>query len=735
MATIPGPLDTVSGIDAQALELEKSSILVVDDLPEKLLVFGTLLEELGQDLVFVRSGAEALREVLKREFAVILLDVNMPDIDGFETASLIRQYKRSAHTPIIFITAYADEMQTHRGYSLGAVDYILSPVVPEVLRSKVKVFVDLHNMQRRVRRQAEHQVALAASEAGRRAAEENTRRSNFLAEVSRVLGGSLDVDIGMRELLRLLVPQVADSAVLALVDQSAGGAHRVLTCGRGGPAEPGAVTLHERDFASLPESGRRSFEDVFGGRVRVALHGGDAVLPAGPMFGLVHGGRVLGALLVQERADHRDWPLMDELAGRAAIAFENARLYRNLQAEIEERRQAEARLRESNQRKDEFLAMLSHELRNPLAPIRNALEVIRRVAPPDPKLAWATDVTGRQVSHLTRLVEELLDVARISQGKISLQLEPVDLVAVLEHSVETARPLIDSRSHRLVVSTPPHPVWLRGDFARLSQVVSNLLNNAAKYTPEGGRIQLLLTAADGHAQIAVRDNGIGIEPELLPNVFELFEQGKRALDRSQGGLGIGLTLVQRLVELHHGRIKAHSDGLGAGSDFVITLPCLSEVRPAADAPPTPRAAATPAACRVLVVDDNLDAADTISLFLQIEGHVVQTAADGAQALASAATFQPVVVVLDIGLPLVDGYEVARRLRRQPGTRDALLVALTGYGQKGDQALAMEAGFDCHLVKPADPCVLAERIRSWRLGEGEPGMRSAPGAAPSAASGP
>jgi CheY-like chemotaxis protein len=293
---------------------------------------------------------------------------------------------------------------------------------------------------------------------------------------------------------------------------------------------------------------------------------------------------------------------------------------------------------------------------------------------------------------------------------------------------------VDAKAHRLVVTLPPHPVWLRGDFARLSQVVSNLLNNAAKYTPEGGVIQLVLSAADGQAQVAVRDNGIGIEPELLPNVFELFEQGKRSLDRSQGGLGIGLTLVQRLVELHHGGIAAHSGGLGEGSEFVITLPCMAEVRPADQPAPLPPAAAPqPAACRVLVVDDNLDAADTIALFLQIEGHVVQTAADGAQALSSAATFQPDVVVLDIGLPLVDGYEVARRLRRQPATRDALLVALTGYGQKGDQAQAMEAGFDCHLVKPADPCVLAERIRSWRL-HGEPGTRTASLAGPAALGG-
>ncbi|MEW6706900.1 MAG: response regulator [Pseudomonadota bacterium] len=721
MTSVPMPLDPLPPDESD----DKASILIVDDLPEKLLVFGTVLEELGQHLVFVHSGAEALREVLRREFAVILLDVNMPDIDGFETASLIRQYKRSAHTPIIFITAYADEMQTNRGYSLGAVDYILSPVVPEVLRSKVKVFVDLHIMQRRVRRQAESRVALAAAEAARRAAEENTRRSNFLSHVSRVLGGSLDVEVGMRQLLDLVVPEVSDCAALTVVDPGQTPA-RALVCRAGAS---GRRVTTEHPYAELPPSLHAAFADVLDARVRIALHqpapaGGEEApalrLPAGPVFALVHGERVLGALLVAGKGDTRDWPMFEELAGRAAIAFENARLYRSLQVEIEERRQAEARLRESNQRKDEFLAMLSHELRNPLAPIRNALEVIRRVAMPDPKLAWATEVSDRQVAHLTRLVEELLDVARISQGKIALQTETLDLLKVLAYGVETARPLIEGRSHRLQLQLPSQPVWLRGDFARLSQVVSNLLNNAAKYTPEGGSIVLALTVEQGQAHVSVRDNGIGIEPELLPNVFELFEQGKRGLDRSQGGLGIGLTLVQRLVEMHHGRVEVRSGGAGQGSEFVVTLPCLSQVHGGADEPPA--AASQPVAapgCRVLVVDDNLDAADTVAMYLEIEGHAVQTAADGAQALTSAATFCPDVVVLDIGLPQLDGYEVARRLRQLAPTRQSLLIALTGYGQKGDQEQALAAGFDCHLVKPADPRILVERIARWRRDRGAP----------------
>jgi CheY-like chemotaxis protein/two-component sensor histidine kinase len=363
--------------------------------------------------------------------------------------------------------------------------------------------------------------------------------------------------------------------------------------------------------------------------------------------------------------------------------------------------------------------MLSHELRNPLAPIRNAVEVIRRVAGADPKLTWATDITDRQVRQLTRLVEELLDVARISQGKITLQMESVDLLAVVAHGVETVRPTIEGRGHRLQLQLPSQPVWLRGDFARLSQVVANLLHNAAKYTPDGGALQLALCNEDGQAVVSVRDNGIGIEPELLPNVFELFEQGKRSLDRSQGGLGVGLTLVQRLVQLHHGRIEARSAGAGQGAEFLVRLPCLREV-----AAPAPVAASrpgmAPVAHRVLVVDDNLDAADTVAMFLRLEGHSVETAADGPQALARAATFEPEVVVLDIGLPGLDGYEVARRLRQAPRGDALLLIALTGYGQRGDQAQAQAAGFDRHLVKPADPTLLTQLMDEWRRSRpGEP----------------
>ena len=686
---------------------EKSSILIVDDLQEKLLVFKTVLEDLEQNLVMVRSGSEALREVLARDFAVILLDVNMPDIDGLETARLIRRYKKSAHTPIIFITAYADEMQTAQGYSLGAVDYILSPVVPDVLRSKVRVFVELYQMQQRTKAMAGEQVARARAEAARIAAEETTRRSNFLAKASHELGASLDLEHGMRRLLELVVPQMADRAAL-VVDAEA---EKPLVFLRSDNRTDAAT-----DYAALPENLRTALQRVV--REGLPLEGETVCYP------LRNGERTLGALALSSYSSTpsllpRDLVTLQELVSRAAIALDNARLYSSLQREIVRSREAEEELQDANRRKDEFLAMLSHELRNPLAPIRNAVEVIRRLAPPDPKLTMARDVVDRQVTLLARLVEELLDVSRISQGKIALKKEPVDLARIIAHSVETSRPLIDARAQALSVSVPAAPVWLSADFARLSQVVSNLLNNASKYTGEGGRIELTASAEAGEARIVVRDNGAGIEPQLLHKVFDLFVQGERALDRGQGGLGIGLTLVKRLVELHNGRVDAASDGPGRGAIFTVTLPCIAAVEPQRQDQqyPVPKSSEVYGR-RVLVVDDNVDAAESTAAFLRLEGHEVKAVHDGLQALASLKVFDPHVVVLDIGLPGLDGYAVARQLRSRGDTSHVLLVALTGYGQKEDRSKAAEAGFDYHFVKPADPRDIQTAIERGRNTAGD-----------------
>lgn len=694
---------------------EKVHILIVDDLPEKLLVFKTVLEELGQELVFVRSGREALREVLQREFAVILLDVNMPEIDGFETAALLRQYKRSADTPIIFITSYADEIQTERGYSMGAVDYIQSPVVPHILRSKVRVFVRLFALQRQIRLQANADAALASAEAARGVAEANDRRSALLARASHALYASLEVGVTTRAFTDLLLPQLASVALLLPGDGDAPADSAIVA------TDAGAV--HERPPSELDPALRATLDQVRQGRRRAALsadarhalaalRADPAPLQAAVALPLCNADRLHGVLLIGATSDaqQQDWAILDELAARAASALENARLYGSLQTEIVERRTAEAELQQEARRKDEFLAMLSHELRNPLAPIRSALDVLRRSAAPDPKFEWASDIMHRQLGQMTRLIDELLDVARISHGKIALAREDVDLNEVIAQSVETVQPLIESRAQRLQVRPFDDPVGLQGDPARLAQILSNLLHNASKYSESGAEIELCAERDGDRAVIRVRDRGMGIDPTLLPHVFDLFAQGARGLDRRQGGLGIGLTLAQRLAQLHGGTIEAHSAGVGQGSEFIVRLPCVPIAWPA-DATP-PRADAPTLPCRVLVVDDNEDAAAGVAALLAFDGHQTETAQDGAQALERAATFHPDVVVLDIGLPILDGYQVAQRLRQTPATRHALLLALTGYGQRQDELAATAAGFDRHFVKPADPDALLECIATW-----------------------
>ena len=358
-------------------------------------------------------------------------------------------------------------------------------------------------------------------------------------------------------------------------------------------------------------------------------------------------------------------------------------------------------LADLSRRKDEFLAMLSHELRNPLAPILNAVHLLRHQGDENPLRLQARTIIERQAGQLARLVDDLLEVSRVTTGSIKLHLERLDIRSIVEHAVESARPLIDLHAHELSVSLPPEAVWLCVDAARLEQVVVNLLNNAAKYTDKGGHIWLSVEQEGDEAVLRVRDTGVGIAPDLLPRIFDLFTQADRSLDRSQGGLGIGLTVVQRLVEMHRGTAEANSAGLGNGSEFIVRLPVV--LSPASERESSPLETAAPGArWRVLVVDDNVDGADVTALLLQELGHEAQVAYSGATALAAADEYLPNVVLLDIGLPEMDGYEVARRLRQHPLLRNAWLVAITGYGQESDRQRSKEAGFDHHLVKPVAP---------------------------------
>ena len=512
--------------------IDRVNILLVDDQPAKLLTYETILGELGENLIKVSSASEALQCLLDQEIAVVLVDVCMPDLDGYELAAMIRQHPRFQKTSIIFVSAVLmTDLDRLRGYECGAVDYVPVPVVPAILRAKVSIFAELFRKTRAL----------------------------------------------------------------------------------------------ERLNAELEER-------------------------------------------VTERT--------------AA-----------LEATTEQ-------LKEANHRKDEFLAMLAHELRNPLAPIRTAVQLLRLKELTEPHRQRARDVIERQDEHLVNLIDDLLDVSRITRGMITLQLEPVLVGAIVARAVETARPAIDAHKHALELDLPEELISVEGDKTRLVQVIANILHNAAKFMDPGGRIRLSVRREGQYALISIADTGIGIAPDLLPKIFELFTQVHAKSERAQGGLGIGLALVRRLTEMHGGTVTAHSDGAGRGSTFSVRLPVMVTqiaglVHPKRDTGTIPRVASQ----RILVADDNRDAAEALSLQLQLAGHDVRTAHDGIEALTVAKTFDPEIVLLDLGMPKMDGYEVARQLRLQPRSRRVTLIALTGWGQQQDRDRTAEAGFDAHLVKP------------------------------------
>jgi PAS domain S-box-containing protein len=379
----------------------------------------------------------------------------------------------------------------------------------------------------------------------------------------------------------------------------------------------------------------------------------------------------------------------------------------NVLVDISERTRSERELKEADRNKNEFLATLAHELRNPLAPLRNAVEFLQLKNPPSPDVKWAFDVIDRQMRQMTRLVDDLLDIARITNNRLELRKERVDLVSVLRTAIETAKPLIEASDLKFVVSLPPKPVGLQVDPIRVAQVIANLLNNAAKYSQPGGTVWLIAEARNSEAEIVVRDDGIGIDAPALARVFSMFAQADHKCD----GLGIGLALARRLTEMHGGTISVHSDGLGKGAEFTLRLPLAAA--PAADSEPKPETATAPAGTRlrILVVDDNRDTADSLQMLLHAMGNEIRTAYDGVEAVRCAEAFEPDIVFLDIGLPKMSGYEVAQALRKQQGDRKLTLVAISGWGQEADRMRSREAGFDRHLVKPVDPAAIFELLRT------------------------
>jgi signal transduction histidine kinase len=528
--------------------IEKPKILVVNDDANSLFALTSLLaqwaEQESYEVLAARSGQEALRQVLMHDFAVILLDVNMPGMDGFETAEAIHARARSADIPIIFITAFlADELDRLKAYQRGAVDFLFTPVIPQVLHAKIAVFAALALKNEELKKQA-RQLSLRTTE----------------------------------------------------------------------------------------------------------------------------------------------------------LTAANKKLTR----EIEERQVAERQ----NHAKDEFLAMLGHELRNPLSAISSAASLIGLPGVSAEGVIRAKKIIQRQSHHLGRIVDDLLDLSRAMSGKILLNRTPLDVAALVAQTLETYRATGRSTDYELVQDLDPG--WIDGDSTRLEQITSNLIDNALKYTPSGGRIEVRTWTENDDVVLSVRDTGVGISADLLPHVFDVFVQGASTLDRSQGGLGIGLSLVRRMAELHGGAIEAESKGPGGGSTFTVRLPRIEhQVAPTA----APASAPQHGKPSVLLIEDNDDGREMMTMMLGCYGYEVRSAADGLLGLAAAEEFQPDLALVDIGLPGIDGYEVARRLRANPSTRDIKLIALTGYGLAEDLRRVMDAGFDRHLVKPVDIDQLMDVIGS------------------------
>jgi signal transduction histidine kinase len=549
----------------------KVNILLVDDQPARLMTYQAVLADLGQNLVLAYSGREALEKLMREDFALVLLDVSMPDMDGFEAAQLIHEHPRFERIPIIFVTGvHVSELDRLKGYKAGAVDYVSIPVVPEILRSKVAVLVELYCKRREL------------SELNRHLAETNSE----LAQANTALQAE-----------------------------------------------------KTRELQALNET------------------------------------------LQQTNAD-----------------LERANL--KLQSEVAERTRAEEALKDADRQKDEFLAMLAHELRNPLAPIRNAVSLMRMKSFTDPQLQMSRDIIDRQLSQLTRLVDDLLDVSRITRGKITLSPEVIALDDLISRACETAEPLVQERGHVFRTEIADRTLRVHGDSTRLTQAIGNVLSNAAKYTARGGRITLSAQQQGAQVEIRVRDNGIGIAPEKLAHIFDLFTQFQSPGDY-QLGLGIGLAIVRRLIEMHGGTVSASSDGSGRGSEFLIRLPLLVSAEETAEHTQALGEAVAPGARRILVADDNADSLESLATLLSLGGHEVYRALDGILALEAAERYLPDVVLLDIGMPQLSGYDVARQIRASAWGKRLVLVALTGWGQESDRRRSHEAGFNSHLVKPVD----------------------------------
>jgi PAS domain S-box-containing protein len=752
-----------------------ATIVVVDDKEGTRYTLARLLRKAGYVVREAATGEEALRLAADKP-DLIVLDIKLPDINGLEVCRRVKADPATGSVLVLHLSAtFADSDSRSLGLEGGADGYLTYPVEPRELLASVEALLRLRRADRLAQERGELLRVTLASIGDAVIATDPAGRVTFLNPVAEALTGWAAADAAGRplnEVFRIVNEQtrqpVGSPAERALREGTVVGlANHSVLIARDGSERPiddsaapirdgdgrvvGAVmvfrdvterrqverTLKESqerlrlmvesvtDYAIITLDTRGVVSSWNAGAERVFGYAEAEIVGRGFDVLFTPEDRAAGAPAQEQATAARDGRAADErwhLRQDGSRFFASGTLtpvragdgpllgFTKVTRDITERKRAEEALKDADRRKDEFLAMLAHELRNPLAPISNALHLVR-LHGADPQ--QALEMIERQVEHMVRLVDDLLDVSRITRGKIELRRERVDLAAVAVRAVEGSRPLIDARRHRLEMRLPDGPLPVDGDPMRLAQVVWNLLNNAAKYTPEGGRIALTVEAAGGEAVVRVRDTGMGIPADMLARVFDLFTQVDRTLDRAEGGLGIGLTLVRRLTEMHGGTVAAHSAGPGQGSEFVVRLPLAAGApaeAPVAGAPAVPPGPA-PRGRRILLVDDNRDSADSLAMLLQLLGHDVRTAYDGRQALVVAGAYQPDLVLLDIGLPGLNGYEVAAQLRAMFGTGRMVLVALTGYGSQEDRRQTREAGFDDHLVKPVDLDALRELLAS------------------------
>ena len=661
-------------------------ILLADDNADMRDYVSRLLSD-RYEVLAVADGQSAWNAIQERAPELVLSDVMMPVLDGFELLRRIRATPSIRETPVVLLSARAGEEARIEGLQASADDYIVKPFSARELLATV----DAHIKTIDIRRQS------------RDALGKQNKRLAVLWEAAAVLLTTEDPDTMLRELFEKIRDSLSLDVYFNFMVSEAGDALEL-------------VSTTGIDSQTAQSISRLEFGQAVCGRVAlrrepiVATHIQESVEPMVQLVKglglrtyacnpLIAGGQLLGTLSFASRRrdsfDREEIEFLETISHYVTLAYERLRLIKQL--------------RDQDRRKDEFLATLAHELRNPLAPIRNGLALIQ-LGNNDPAiLNKATTIMQRQIDQMVRLVDDLLDVARISRNKLELRKEQVDLESVVRSAVETSRPILAAAENELHVRLPAEPVFLEADPVRLAQVFSNLLNNAAKYSQPGGRVSLIASQTGEELTIRVSDTGIGIEPAKLSQIFGMFVQLDSSDQQIQSGLGVGLTLVRTLVEMHGGSIEARSDGHGKGSEFIVRLPALTQASKAASGSETVLDERAQVRRRVLVVDDNIDSAESMAMMLELCGHDVATAHDGEKGVELAKEFHPHVALLDIGMPKLDGYEAARSIRQESWGKGIMLVALTGWGQQEDKQRSREAGFDAHLVKPIDFEALEELV--------------------------